>query len=61
MLDLDGNGALDHDEIIGVIQKRGSISTGNQDDVKDIASNGVRIFFTQLEKLYKFIRETTGL
>ena len=36
MLDLDGNGSLDYDEIIGVIEGKNGLSSGKGDDLKDI-------------------------
>jgi len=35
MLDIDGNGQLDHDEIIGVLHKRINLGQGKEDQLKE--------------------------
>lgn len=60
MLDIDGSGTLEAEEIIGVLEKRGQLGTGNKDDVKDVANNGLKIFFEQAQKAIKFVRESIG-
>ena len=34
VLDLDGNGTLEHDEILGVLQERQMLGKGRQDELK---------------------------
>ena len=38
VLDLDGNGNLDHDEIIGVLERRNMLASGKGDDSKELAT-----------------------
>ena len=33
-MDIDGNGQLDHDEIIGVLEERGGLGQGKEDKAK---------------------------
>ena len=54
MLDLDKNGALDHNEILGVLNKRVNLGQGKESEVKDQVKS-------QLSGIISMLREKTGL
>eukprot|EP00347_Sterkiella_histriomuscorum_P016798 403351813 len=51
LLDLDGNGQLDHDEVIGVLDQRQLLGQGKEHEIKEALENGVK-------KGFSWIRET---
>ena len=57
MLDLDGNGQLDYDEIIGVLEERCLLASGKGDDLKDIGA----AIGTQFATLLKGLRAKIGI
>ena len=54
VLDLDGNGQLDHDEIIGVLEERQGLGQGHEDDLKNAMTD-------QFSRILSMIRQRTGL
>lgn len=56
VLDLDGNGNLDYDEIIGVLQHRNMLASGKGDDMKDIAANAKNNVLDTAKSLITAIR-----
>jgi len=56
-MDLDGNGQLDYEEIMGVLEGRLLLGQGKEDEIKQAIQSGGK-------KIYSFVRElvkeTTG-
>ena len=51
LLDLDGNGQLDHDEVIGVLDQRQLLGQGKENELKEAIESGVK-------KGFSWIRDT---
>jgi hypothetical protein len=41
LLDLDDNGQLDHDEVVGVLEERQMLGQGRDAEIKEAISGGV--------------------
>lgn len=51
LLDLDGNGQLDQDEVIGVLMGRNMLGQGKEEQLKEAINYGIR-------KGFQWIRDT---
>ncbi len=51
MLDLDGNGQLDQDEVIGVLDQRKMLGQGKETEFKEVLESG-------LKKGWSWVRDT---
>lgn len=54
VLDLDGNGQLDHDEVIGVLDQRQLLGQGKENELKEAIESGAKKAFTWLRETVKF-------
>lgn len=54
LLDLDGNGQLDHDEVIGVLDQRMLLGQGKEHELREAIESGVK-------KGISWLRETLKL
>ena len=55
ILDLDGNGTLDHDEIVGVLEGRQLLGQGKQDEIRKQVNEGVNMLWDILAEIKKKI------
>ena len=53
LLDLDDNGQLDHDEVIGVLEERMMLGQGREAELKEAISGGVKKGFSWLKDTLK--------
>ncbi|CDW75918.1 calciumbinding atopy-related autoantigen [Stylonychia lemnae] len=54
LLDLDGNGQLDHDEVIGVLDQRQLLGQGKENELKEAIESSFK-------KVVQWFRETLGI
>lgn len=53
LLDLDGNGQLDHDEVIGVLEEKQMLGQGRDAEIKEAINSSVRKGFSWIKDSLK--------
>lgn len=53
LLDLDGNGQLDQDEVVGVLEERQMLGQGRENELKEAIGSGLKKGFTWLRETLK--------
>ena len=61
VLDLDGNGQLDYDEIIGVLQDRNQLASGKGDDSKAVAAAASSNIMASFKQFADTVRAKLGV